>query len=172
MIETKSGEQFVAQYKDIEIPMWIKAGTILPILDHRRELSLLRAIKNPLALEIFVDEKQTAAGQLTTDDGWSTKDQKDKYEFTLTEAGLLSYQTSTDSNYGGEVSIDKITLFGIRSKPSKISAHEDYDRVITDYVYVGETQTLTITSLGLIAKLTNGQSKNLLSIEYSGQASF
>lgn len=61
-IETNSGQQFVAEYKDIEIPMWVKAGTILPILDHKRELSLLRAIRNPLALEIFVDEKQTAEG--------------------------------------------------------------------------------------------------------------
>jgi len=84
----------------------------------------------------------------------------------------LSYQTSADSNLGGEVSIDKITLFGIRSKPSKISAHEDFDRVITDYVYDGETQTLTIIGLELIAKLTNGQIKDLLSIEYSGQDSF
>lgn len=42
--------------------MWVKAGTILPILDHNRELSLLRAIRNPLALEIFVDDKQTAEG--------------------------------------------------------------------------------------------------------------
>lgn len=84
----------------------------------------------------------------------------------------MGYQTSADSNYGGEVSIDKITLFGVKSKPSKISAHEDFDRVITDYIYDGETQTLTITGLELIAKLTKGQIKDLLSIEYSGQASF
>lgn len=33
MIDTRSG-QFTAQYTDMQIPMWVKAGSILPILDH------------------------------------------------------------------------------------------------------------------------------------------
>jgi len=32
-VDTRSG-QFTAQYTDTEIPMWVKAGSIIPLLDH------------------------------------------------------------------------------------------------------------------------------------------
>jgi hypothetical protein len=33
--------------------LWVKAGSIIPILAHKKELSLLRAIVNPISLLIF-----------------------------------------------------------------------------------------------------------------------
>jgi len=57
---------------DKAMGVWIKAGSILPILNHQNELSLLRAIVNPIRLEIYLDNG-VASGALTLDDGWSTK---------------------------------------------------------------------------------------------------
>ena len=52
--------------------IWVKAGSIIPVLNHQNELSLLRAIVNPIRLEIYSDNGH-ASGNLTLDDGWSTK---------------------------------------------------------------------------------------------------
>lgn len=53
--------------------MWVKGGSIIPILNHLKELSLLRAIVNPIKLEVYADSSKTASGSLVLDDGWSTK---------------------------------------------------------------------------------------------------
>ena len=44
-----------SEYSDFEMAVWIKAGSIIPMLDHKRELSLLRALINPIRLEIYTD---------------------------------------------------------------------------------------------------------------------
>jgi len=41
---------------DMEQGTFIKGGSIVPILAHKRELSLLNAIKNDVKLEIYPDE--------------------------------------------------------------------------------------------------------------------
>lgn len=43
MLETRSGT-FTQTYPVMDIPMWVRAGSILPILNHSRQLSLLRNI--------------------------------------------------------------------------------------------------------------------------------
>jgi len=53
--------------------MWAKGGSIIPILNHQKELSLLRAIVNPIKLEVYTDSSKAASGSLVLDDGWSTK---------------------------------------------------------------------------------------------------
>ena len=42
-------------YEDDEMAIWIKAGSIIPILNHKRELSLKRALPNPIILQIYID---------------------------------------------------------------------------------------------------------------------
>lgn len=70
--------------------IWIRAGSIIPILNHNRELSLLRALENPIQLEIYTDKNGKGVGELVIDDGWSTKLDYSKFIFTY-RAGLLSY---------------------------------------------------------------------------------
>lgn len=45
-LETES--TVTATYTDDQIPMWVKAGAIIPMLNHNRQLSLLRAIQDPI----------------------------------------------------------------------------------------------------------------------------
>ena len=54
--------------EDKDQAIYVKAGTILPILLHQNALSLLRAISNPLLMEVFVN-KGKAVGMLYLDDG-------------------------------------------------------------------------------------------------------
>ena len=50
---------------------FIRGGSILPILAHKRELSLLKAIKNDVKLDIYPDSHSYAIGILYLDDGES-----------------------------------------------------------------------------------------------------
>lgn len=45
-----------------EIGLFFKGGSILPILAHQRELSLMQAINNPITLEVRLDAKGVALG--------------------------------------------------------------------------------------------------------------
>lgn len=47
---------------DEEIALFVKAGSILPILLHQKELSLLNAIKNPIGLELYLGARAEAFG--------------------------------------------------------------------------------------------------------------
>jgi alpha-glucosidase (family GH31 glycosyl hydrolase) len=59
--------------------IWIKAGSIIPILKHKRELSLKRALPNPISLQVYIDKNGNATGELVLDDGWSTKTAYSKF---------------------------------------------------------------------------------------------
>ena len=41
------------KYSDLELGMWVRGGSILPILLHENALSVLRAISKPIKLEVF-----------------------------------------------------------------------------------------------------------------------
>ncbi len=101
------------EHKDVLY--WIKAGSILPLLSHKRELSLLRAIKNPIRLEIYCDLNQTATGSLVLDDGWSTKSNHSRFNFTFSSKGLLTYQSSALSDYVNDQVINEVVIFGLGS---------------------------------------------------------
>jgi len=74
------------------MPVFYKAGSILPILLHNYELSLLRALKNNIGLEVYPTSAGVAQGSLLLDDGWSTKAEESKYAFNLNEEGVLKIQ--------------------------------------------------------------------------------
>ena len=61
---------------DLDLGLYIRGGSILPILNHTRELSLLRAIDDPISLHVFLDSSSSASGKLVLDDGLTTKNDK------------------------------------------------------------------------------------------------
>lgn len=61
LVETRKGN-FAWTYNELEMPVWIKGGTILPILLHDGALSLLRAINNDMSLEIYPSATGDARG--------------------------------------------------------------------------------------------------------------
>lgn len=144
--------------------MWIKAGTILPILDHKRELSLLRALNNPIALQIYTNAQQTAHGFLILDDGWSTKNNKSLIELNLSQDGTLTYMSHKTSNHVTIQTVDKIVMYGIKSEPTEVKKNGKHNH---EFQYDAPTETLTITNLLVGIPLTEGLEKTLITVHYS-----
>jgi len=92
MVDTRT-ESFTDEYTDLGMAVWIMAGSIIPVLNHQNELSLLRAINNPIRLEIYLDEEGSAAGTLVLDDGWSTKLDHSSFTLNYSIDNVLSYTT-------------------------------------------------------------------------------
>ena len=65
----------------MEMPVFYKAGSIIPILLHENSLSLLRAINKSISLEVYPTSQGVAEGSLVLDDGWSTKPDESRYAF-------------------------------------------------------------------------------------------
>ena len=82
---------------DLELGLYVRGGSIVPILEHKRELSLLRAIDNPISLQVYLDESSSASGKLMLDDGLTTKPDKLVSIFKYSEtgkSGILEKETS------------------------------------------------------------------------------
>ena len=92
------------------------------MLDHQRELSLMQAIDNPMALEVRVDEKGEAAGKLTLDDGITTMDTRSDVAFTFKQ-NVLSFEVTRlpvvpVAMKSSHVSI--VVFYGIKLSPKSI----------------------------------------------------
>ncbi len=53
MLESRSGA-IHDSLSDLQQAIWIRAGSIVPILAHNNELSLLRALENDISLDVFL----------------------------------------------------------------------------------------------------------------------
>lgn len=94
--------------------MWARAGSIIPILNHKRELSLLRALVNPICLNIYADAMtMEATGQLVLDDGFTTSTHKSVYTFSLTTDGDLFFESTKDSQFKPHQQVNEVVIYGV-----------------------------------------------------------
>jgi alpha-glucosidase (family GH31 glycosyl hydrolase) len=100
---------------DLQQAIWIRAGSIVPLLAHNNELSLLRALEHGISLDVFLKSDLTAEGTVVLDDGWSTKPDKSTFNFSFDSA--LKYNVTPDSIYVPKTSIVQVNFYGIVSKP-------------------------------------------------------
>jgi alpha-glucosidase (family GH31 glycosyl hydrolase) len=103
--------------------MFVKAGTILPILNHFHELSLSHALKNNVKLQVFLDEHLQASGELILDDGVSLDTEYLRVKLRFSDGKLAL------SCLGGFVSdkvINRIELFGVTKEPVHVSSTSFY----------------------------------------------
>ena len=106
---------------------FVKGGSILPILAHNRELSLMNAIKNNIRLDIYPDEQQYAIGILYLDDGESLNHEQSN-EFTLVhwfyQNDTLSTEkiTATSNKYAGaaEKLVVNVAINGLHRVPTQV----------------------------------------------------
>ena len=78
-LASSTGSHQTVTLPDLEQAVFIRGGSILPILLHEECLALLKCYKNPIRLEMYLDEAQEAAGQLYIDDGLSYEYQDGAY---------------------------------------------------------------------------------------------
>lgn len=103
--------------------MFVKAGTILPILNHFHESSLLHALKNNVKLQIFLDDHLQASGELVLDDGVSLDTKLLTVLFTFSDGKLV---LSCQGGFVTDKVINRIELFGVAKEPEHVSSTSYY----------------------------------------------
>ena len=108
----------------MEQGLYVKGGSILPMLLHKRELSLLNAIKNNVGLEIYPDQSNEAMGTLYLDDGDSYAHEKGS--FTLVnyyyDSTGLWVEKQTDSEFAPAAIklITSVVIHGVPKAPTSV----------------------------------------------------
>ncbi len=104
--------------------MFIRGGTILPILLHDDCLALLDCIKNDIKLDVYLDQTNQAHGSLYLDDGTSF-DYMDKqsklarFRFDYTD-GTVESSVIFGDDYAGLPNVTSVKVFGIQSAPVSV----------------------------------------------------
>lgn len=113
---------------DEEIALFVKAGSILPILLHQKELSLLNAIKNPIGLELYLGARAEAFGQLYLDDGdsfeYQTQRAKTLVHYHFHDNVLSAVKALPDDfvfDGASQKLITDVTIFGNQFVPSSVT---------------------------------------------------
>jgi len=77
-VEGANGNLVTRNVPDLEQVVYIKGGSVLPILLHDNCFALKKCIANKIKLEVYLDSDSKATGTLYTDDGVSFKHETDK----------------------------------------------------------------------------------------------
>lgn len=137
----------------MEMPVFYRAGSILPILLHENALSLLRAINKDLALEIYPTSQGYADGSLVLDDGWSTKTDESRYAFSYSSLGVLSMKV--EGNYTSGKNISTVSIYGVKSEP--LMAVNLLTKEEVSFIYDTKAMSVLINDLNISLDST-GQS--------------
>jgi len=79
---------------DLEQAIFVKGGTILPLLEHDGCMALLACITNSIELEIYPNVTGASSGEMYIDDGETFDFKKDDQASTL-----LKFSFYSDSLY-------------------------------------------------------------------------
>jgi len=158
---------------DKEIALFIRAGSVLPILRHQNELSLLEAIRNPIGLELYLDERSNAFGQLYLDDGNSFEYSTDKaktlvhYHF---HDGVLSAVKALPNDFHFEAAATKmitdVTIYGSQFEPLEVTDLTTGDELEFDWDSNINQLTIKNISYPVDDGLMHREPKDLLRVTY------
>ncbi|MEH7453231.1 glycoside hydrolase family 31 protein [Gottfriedia acidiceleris] len=118
--EKYEGGQYHLIKADLDtLPIFVKAGTILPLGTPVQNTKELQEIE----LQVYLSREDQAIGHIYEDDGYTYDYQQDDYRFTTftvsNEADSYHLVRKTEGVYTKNVSIRKCTLIG-SDKPNKI----------------------------------------------------
>ena len=102
-----------------ELGLFYKGGSILPMLAHKRELSLMNAINNSMSLEVRLDAASKASGKVTLDDGVTTKDTRSDVKFIF-DGFTLSYEVIRTPTVAVELKsshVSTVIFYGVTQSP-------------------------------------------------------
>lgn len=168
-----SGVQSV-DLPDSEQGIWVRGGSILPILQHTTEMSLLHALGNDISLEVYPDANQFATGKLYMDDGQTFAHQKD-CEKTLVNFGFfdqvlyIQRQMEDDCRFDGaeQQRISKVTIYDVSVEPESIKLKTSGDKVA--FTWNDAEKSVTIDDLDFTVDTADskfGERRDLLEIRY------
>ena len=110
---------------DLEQAVYIKGGSVLPILEHEGCMALSKCINNGIRLEVYLDSNSIADGQLYTDDGVSfkhlTDDQFAQVSFSWQGTNFYSQRDSvTKYAFPDTQTITQVVVFGLSEEPDSV----------------------------------------------------
>jgi alpha 1,3-glucosidase len=133
-----------------KIPIFQRSGTIVPRRERVRRSAAL-TLEDPLSLDIVVDtDGSSAHGELYFDDGATFNYQNDDYiaaEIKLND-GTLTYRIVSGKRQS-KVWLERISVYGIASKPSKVSIVGGGNSESLQFKYDAEAKLLVVRKPGL-----------------------
>lgn len=123
--------------------MFVRGGTVLPLLQHEDCFALLACIQNSITLELYLDSNGNAYGSLYVDDGESfaylNENGSSLIQFTY-EWNTLTSSFASGSNYNFPETqrVTKIVIHGLESNPAVVLG----GNVEIDYLYDAEKKAL------------------------------
>ena len=153
--------------------MFVRAGSIIPIKLHGRAQALLRTLRSPLRLDVYLSgDGATAEGLLYLDDGESFKYQTKKEKALIKysyQSGKLTCQDLLDPTYRLELAQDlrvqEVNIFGLDKKPIRVKSPYKR-RQYLDFDYRQETQTLTVKNMNYPVDSDVRGVRRMLEIEF------
>ena len=98
--------------------MFVRGGSILPILNHEGCLAILDCINNSINLEVYLDKDGKASGDLYVDDGRSFAYQSDPnasayVKFTF-DGRYLKAKVDSSYVFGENKNIASVSFYGLK----------------------------------------------------------
>ena len=121
--ETEVGKWQQRNLTDLEQAIFVKGGTILPLLQHDGCLSILSCFENSITLEVYPDSENKAKGKLYVDDGESfdylSDENASAYIQFSYEDGILSSSFISGAYYvfPSTQVVTKVQVFGLPTQP-------------------------------------------------------
>jgi len=147
---------------DGEYPTFIKAGSIIPILNYEAgRMSILQAIDDNLRLEVYPSTDAKASGMLYLDDYTSHRYQDGEYTLVnySYDGSILSVTKAVEAAAYFKSSnkiIDEISIMGVSACPEAVinkwlnnTPYPDQGNVPVDFTYLPDTQELHLIGLAI-----------------------
>jgi alpha-glucosidase (family GH31 glycosyl hydrolase) len=123
--------------------LFVRGGTVLPLLQHEDCFAILACIHNAVTLEVYLDSNGNAYGSLYLDDGetFAYLDENGSsliqfsYEYNTLSSSFVS---GSKYNFPETQKVTKIVIYGLESNPAVVLG----GNVEIDYLYNAEKKAL------------------------------
>ena len=146
--QSETGTWKTTTLPDLEQAVFVRGGSVLPILLHEDCMALLPCIRNPVRLEVYLDENDEASGELYLDDGETYEFQNNpdghaRIQFSYSGNTLSSSNVDgTNYSYGEDQLVTQAVIYGFKSSPADVLS----GAIEVDYTYIPEQQALLINT--------------------------
>lgn len=160
-IQGSSSMQYIIA-GDGEYPTFIKAGSIIPILNYEvGRMSLLQAIDDNLRIEVYPDDSSMASGMLYIDDYTSHKYRDNEYSLVNYnwDGSILSVTKAVENAMYFKSSnkiINEISIMNVSQCPDQVinrwlnnTPYPAQGNVPVDFTYLPDTKELHLIGLAI-----------------------
>jgi len=132
---------------DLEQAVYVKEGSILPLLLHDGCMSLLDCIDNSLRLEVYQNMYGMAEGYIYLDDGESNEHMNGEYEVFEFEfsANRLSVSSISKESYVSTRTVDQVAVYGYGLDPLAVTQ----DGKSLDWTFENDVLEITLPTTQL-----------------------